>query len=322
MKLLPWPSPGRARVVTATLALVAALVAVLPVPPAPAARARASTITLKRVANPDRTLAYQDGRLIATFTLGARSVTLAGASRRFHESSASHAVTTTTWVRLLERPFAGRVDLTWLARARADTSPDVLALGMQYVRSAPVIADASGRRIAGDASYGPLLADGTREEGSDFNDYLGVTWDYGTTQDAAEARQLWSLDCSGFVRMVYGYRLGVPLSLQATAGALPRRARDIASSGPGVVIVGDAGAQVTTFRSLAAGDLVFFDAAADDGTAIDHVGVYLGRDAAGHHRFLSSRKTPDGPTLGDEGARSVLDGTGYYARSFRAVRRL
>ena len=267
-------------------------------------------------------MAYEGGRLIATFTDGARTVTLAGPTRTFDEDSASHPVTTGTWVRLLDRPFAGRVDWAWLARARADTSPDVLATGMQYVAGAPIRTDSTGLRIAGDASYGPLLADGTREEGSDFNDYLGVAWDYGSTQDPAESRQRWSLDCSGFVRMVYGYRLGLPLSQQPVPGALPRRARDLAASAPGVVTVPNAGAQVTTFKSLAPGDLVFFDAAADDGTAIDHVGIYLGRDGGGHDRFISSRKTPDGPTLGDVGARSVLDGTEYYARSFRAVRRL
>lgn len=31
------------------------------------------------------------------------------------------------------------------------------------------------------------------------------------------------------------------------------------------------------------GDLVFFDAASDDGLPVDHVGIYVGLDAGGEH---------------------------------------
>ena len=55
---------------------------------------------------------------------------------------------------------------------------------------------------------------------------------------------------------------------------------------------------------------------------LDHVGMYLGRDTNGHYGFISSRKTADGPTMGDRGGKSILDGTGLYARTFRAVRRV
>jgi hypothetical protein len=48
----------------------------------------------------------------------------------------------------------------------------------------------------------------------------------------------------------------------------------------------------------------------------------MGKDVAGHPRFISSRKTADGPTFGDVGGRSTLDGTGLYASSLRAFRRL
>jgi hypothetical protein len=50
--------------------------------------------------------------------------------------------------------------------------------------------------------------------------------------------------------------------------------------------------------------------------------MYLGIDSGGHHRFISSRKTANGPTLGDTGGRSILDGTGFYAVAFRSARRL
>jgi hypothetical protein len=67
---------------------------------------------------------------------------------------------------------------------------------------------------------------------------------------------------------------------------------------------------------------VFSDASTDDGTAIDHVGLYLGKDSAGNYRFISSRKTVNGPTMGDVGGKSVLNGTGLYAKTFVAARRL
>ena len=73
---------------------------------------------------------------------------------------------------------------------------------------------------------------------------------------------------------------------------------------------------------LRPGDLVFFDASIDDGTQLDHVGLYLGIDTSGHPRFVSSRKSVDGPTMGDAGGNSTLDGTMLYARTFRAARRL
>lgn len=55
---------------------------------------------------------------------------------------------------------------------------------------------------------------------------------------------------------------------------------------------------------------------------LDHGGIYLGLDDDGHRRFVSSRSTADGPTMGDTGGTSLLDDGGYYARGFRAVKRL
>jgi cell wall-associated NlpC family hydrolase len=89
----------------------------------------------------------------------------------------------------------------------------------------------------------------------------------------------------------------------------------------GVTIIGS-GEAGTHFERLQAGDLVFFDADPLDGPAIDHVGMFLGQDEAGHWRFVSSRKSPNGPTMGDLHGASLLDGTGLYARSFRSARRL
>jgi|GEM_PF-2437417 len=262
-----------------------------------------------------------EGRWLATFTDGARTATLRGPERTFAEATAAAPVVGTTWVRLLPAPFAGRVDAAWLAAALADRSPDILALAMQYLVGASPLYGATGLQIAGDANYGPLQNDGTRQEGSDFNDYLGIHWAYGTTVDRPETEQIGSLDCSGFVRMVWGYRGGLPLTLAPDGTGLPRRSFEQLASAPGVVTIPDAGTRPADLGQLRVGDLVFFDADPGDGPQVDHVGIYLGADTAGHHRFISSRKKANGPTLGDFGGSSLLDGPGLYATAFRAARR-
>jgi hypothetical protein len=81
-----------------------------------------------------------------------------------------------------------------------------------------------GLQVAGDASYGPLV-DGEREEGSDFNDYLGITWSYPERNDLPEERQAQCLDCSGFIRMVFGFRRHLPGRLCEHDSALSQAAR-------------------------------------------------------------------------------------------------
>jgi NlpC/P60 family protein len=240
---------------------------------------------------------------LASFTVGAHTVLLLGPPRRFRE--AGHVVAHAAWVRVLPEAFCERnIDPDWLAKALAangDNKPDVLAIAMQYIGDA--------------ASYGPLTGD-TREEGSDFNDYLGIAWQYpDEPTDPPEQRQFGCMDCSGYVRMVYGYRSNMALcrAPREDRAAIPRRAHEMASHAPGVKIPCD---------DAAPGDLVFFDADVGDDPQIDHVGIYMGRDTKGHRRFLSSRKRADGPTMGDTGGRSILDGDGLYAGAFRKVRRL
>jgi hypothetical protein len=279
----------------------------------------------QRLSDPGRTVvADAAGTWLATFSDGAYTATLAGPERTFAEPSAVHPVVTTVWVRVLPAPFDGTVDEAWLGVALADTSPDIFALAMQYVHGAPPVFDDQGLKIGGEAQYGPLRPNGTREEGGDFNDYLGIPWRYGDHVDRPERSQANSLDCSGFMRMVWGYRAGLPLTLapDGDGAALPRHSFELLADAPGVVVIPDTGAQVTDFSRLAPGDLVFFDADPGDGPQIDHVGMYLGTDTGGRHRFISSRKTNNGPTLGDTGGASLLDGRGLYARAFRAARRL
>jgi len=280
-----------------------------------------------RLTDPPRTTVVDAvGRWVATFTDGAHSVAVRGRFRTFREPGTRATVRHDVWVRLLPAPFAGTVDGSWLQTALASQADDVLAVAMQYVALAPSRFDQSGLRVAGDAEYGPLLpGGGGRAEGSDFNDYLGVAWPYPAGVDEAEVDQLGCLDCSGFVRMVFGYRLGVPLGQRGSRSALPRRAKMQYQKAPGVILIRNDGVQATAYGRLQPGDLVFFDADAGDGTAIDHVGIYLGRDTAGNERFVSSRKAANGPTMGNRRGSSTLnpsDASALYARAFRAARRL
>lgn len=246
------------------------------------------------------------------------------------------SITHDTWVRMLPAPYIGFVDSalsSWLLNAISDTTPDVLATGLAYVTGG-----------ATDAAYGPVYVpgrawdvghadDGTKQEGSDWNDFLGVTGDYPDltvpVSDPAEAQQLGSLDCSGFLRMVFGHTLGMPMCLDDPADFdglnIPRRAVDISGSGPGSIVAQATGIP-PALTVLQAGDVVGFDAdttnPGEEEGQIDHAGVYLGVDSHGEHRFLSSRKTANGPTFGDLGGPSVLDRAGaLYTRSLRVIRR-
>src|SRR5262245_51968652 len=146
----------------------------------------------QRQARPDRTeVRDSNNKWLATMTDGAYTVTLAGPIRTFSEPSAAHPVTQGVWVRTLPAPFDGKVNSTWLnyaLKANKGSVPDVAAIAMQYIAGAPVIFEGD-LQIAGDASYGPLK-DRKREEGSDFNDYLGIEWVYPEQVDKPEKRQL------------------------------------------------------------------------------------------------------------------------------------
>jgi hypothetical protein len=202
--------------------------------------------------NPSRSVVSDDtGHWVGTFTDGAVTVTLVGPARTFSEATAAAPVTTNVWVRVLPVPFSGTVDEVWLNAVLTDQSSDVLQVATQYITGAPARFNDAGLQIASDAHYGPLLADGTRTEGSDFNDYLGMAWSYGATIDQPESDQFRSLNCSGFVRMVYGYRLGLPLVLDPDGVGLPRRAYQMLDSASGVVVLPNAGAQATDLGSRA-----------------------------------------------------------------------
>ncbi|MET7731975.1 NlpC/P60 family protein [Streptomyces sp. NPDC005402] len=244
-------------------------------------------------------------------------------------------VTHGDWVRLLPEPFDG----TWTAELEqtirgwaGSTVPDVLAYAAMFLGGAAAVTagagPAQGKHVLGEAGYGYLDPHGYRLEGADFHEYMKVGWTFPDgTYTGPSSKQAGNLDCSGYTRMVYGYHLGVPLAAEEdTSGTrIPRKSRHIADYAPGVVVDRATGTTPPAAALLQPGDLVLFNAdSSDDGVSltIDHVGIYLGLDDAGQRRFLSSRKTANGPTMSDLGGASLLDGAGTYARSLHTVRRI
>lgn len=279
-------------------------------------------LRFERASDPPRTLVQDaEGATVAVFTDKARTVRLTGPKRTFaEEKNTAATVTTDAWIRLAPRAWrAGAEEDTWvrpwLEKALADRGPDALAIAMEYVDGAPR-----------DASFGPLSEtdpDG-RAEASDFYDYLGVNWEFPDgKKEKPNPAHIRSLDCSGFLRMVYGYRMGYPLRGTNTEGVgLPRRAYAMAEFGPGRHLMPNRGTQSREYDLLNAGDLLFFHSGPNPDDEIGHSGMYLGVDSDGRHRFISSRSKADGPTLGDTGGDSLLDGDGYWAIRFRTALRI
>lgn len=293
--------------------------------------ASAAGLRYDRLANPGRTVVRdQTGAVVATFTDGARTVAMTGPTRTFAEPRFTKAtITTTTWVRLAPQPWAAGAEKAdwfapWFDKARQDTSPDVFATAMQYADGAPDVKNSDGLTIHGDAIFGPVEPAGyARLEQSDFLDYLGITYNFPDAGRKTAKPDHWgALDCSGFVRMVYGYRLGYPLLGTNNPGpGLPRRAWAIAENGPGVLLVPNKLTRATAYDALQPGDLLFFEVEGGP-DELDHVGIYLGLDSNGHHRFMSSRERANGPTFGDLGGTSLIDDGGMYSQGWRAARRV
>ncbi|SDW48782.1 hypothetical protein SAMN05421504_101724 [Amycolatopsis xylanica] len=311
--------------------LTLAILTVLFGPSVPASAAGPPRYHYERAENPGRTLVVtESGTTVATLTDGSRTGVFRGPSRTFAEPEVTSAtVTTRDWVRVAPLPWrlGGEHDAAlgrWLTTMLTDRSPDVLAIAMQYRRGTENLFDPRGVRYAGRAFFGPMV-DGERVTDSDFTDYLGVPWTYvdGTVRRPDPIRKD-SLDCSGFLRMIYGYRAGYPLGWTPSDGRLPRQTNDIATVGPGTLIVPNSGAQPPpeSLARLRAGDLLLFDLDPEDGPLIDHSAIYLGLDSAGQPRFISSRKRYNGPTMGDRNGASVLTGDGVFAHVFRVARRI
>lgn len=233
-------------------------------------------------------------------------------------------------------PYAGEKEKwfkDWYAENRDSKEDDVFAFAFQYVAGAPQKKDGQGIAFRGDANFGPLNTSGAeggdlRLEQSDFYDYLGVPYPFrdGAT-GSPEAMRARSLDCSGYLRMVLGYRARYPLMSSDKSGdGLPRTANGMARSKRGVDVLPLTGVSVkdrpSAVDQLQPGDLVFFKLDARTNERLDHVGMVLGYDTEGHLIFVSSREEVNGPTIGDIGGASRLDGNGYYAKTLRSAKRL
>jgi cell wall-associated NlpC family hydrolase len=293
--------------------------------------------TWERLNDPARSvLRDAKGAVIATFTDGARTATLKGQSRTFSEPvNTSTKVVTDDWVRLMPEPWTKGAQnqqwfKDWFKEYYGSQEDDIFAIAFQYVQGGPVKKDSAGVPYAGDAVFGPYKADGVdRLEQNDFYDYLGIPYTFrnGTTMDARKERYR-ALDCSGFMRMVWGYRSRYPLMATDTLGdGLPRSANGMARSKVGVDIIKLRGpapwyTRPTNIDMLQPGDLLFFKMDHRTADHIDHVALYLGLDTEGHKVFVSSRKEQNGPTIGDKGGVSRIDGNGFYAGLFRSAKRL
>ncbi|MBT3154720.1 C40 family peptidase [Streptomyces sp. CHD11] len=244
-------------------------------------------------------------------------------------------VTHGDWVRVLPEPFDGTWTPELESTVRAwsgSTAPDVLAYAAMFLPGAPAVISGSGpaegRQVLGAAGYGYLDPRGLRREGADFHEYMDTGWTFPDgTHTGRSSKQVGNLDCSGYTRMVYGYHMGVPMAAgEDTSGTrIPRRSRDMADHAPGVRIARTDGVIPPSAEQLQPGDLVLFNADSGDDNVMataDHVGIHLGTDTAGGRRFLSSRKTVNGPTMSDLGGASLLDGTGTYARTLHTVHRI
>lgn len=273
---------------------------------------------------PARTIVRdRDGQPAAVLTHGARTVVFTGPARIFTEPATTNAqVVTTSWVRFAARPFEPeQLDqdefATWFLNAVADRSDDVLATAAQYVTGAPA-PDSGG---AGDARFGYEISGAGS---ADFYDYLGVPWTW-TDGKVTEPEPRWAghLDCSGYVRLVYGYRMGIPVSrFNADAQGLPRSSYAMADMAAAVTVAADPDPAMppANLSRIQPGDLVFFALSPERPEQISHCGIYIGTDTAGGKRFVSSRQKADGPTFGDVGGRSVIDSVFFGPKLRRIIR--
>jgi hypothetical protein len=253
-------------------------------------------------------------------------------------------ITHDTWVRL--HPTAkgwngtcanGVLDsssVAWLTTARLDSSDDPLSTAMQYTNGGSF-----------DADYSP----GESMPGADLTDYRQQRL-YSDFDSAWEDPPYpdWGpgfLDCSGYMREVWGYRQGYawhvwpksrPNSYSyAQDGAIWRISQDQFFNGPGVVVSDypktsggspDWSARNVQYDVLRIGDIVFFHTSSTND--VTHEGMYMGLDGAGRRRVLSSRFSTYGPSINfsDDSSQgdAILDGSptaDSLTRTYKAARR-
>lgn len=291
--------------------------------------------TFRRVSNPAGTEVVEkdSGDVVARLTDKGRTAVVYGPERTLEEPDATDAkVTTDAWVRVIPHQWKKSGEESewfgeWLAENKDSEEPDALQIGTEYFRGAEDKFDDDGLRYAGDADFGPMGDDGTREVGGDYNDFLEITVSHpDKKKDPPEKKDKNALDCSGFLRMVLGYRMDYPLfgKNETKGDRLQRQVQGMVDHAPGVLLHKDTGEKPDDLdkvtENMLPGDIVFFETDGEPG--LDHSGFYMGKDSQGKHRFMSSREAINGPTMGDVKGPSILDGNGLFANNFRAVRRL
>lgn len=291
--------------------------------------------TFRRVSNPAGTEVVEkdSGDVVARLTDKGRTAVVFGPERTLEEPGATDAkVTTDAWVRTIPHQWKKTGEKSewfgeWLAENKDSEEPDALEIGTQYFRGAEDKVDDDGLRYAGDADFGPMGDDGLREVGGDYNDFLEITVSHpDKKKDPPEKKDKNALDCSGFLRMVLGYRMDYPLfgKNETKGDGLQRQVQGMVDHAPGVLLHEDSGKKPEDLdkvtENMLPGDIVFFETDGEPG--LDHSGFYMGKDSQGKHRFMSSREAINGPTMGDVKGPSILDGNGLFANNFRAVRRL
>lgn len=282
------------------------------------------------ITSPDRTVVRDhQGELVAYLTHGARTVLMAGPRRVFAEPQATDAtVTTTSWVRVSPQPYRPS-DLenptyaVWLAKALHDRTDDILGAAMQYVTGAPEKVAADGIRYAGDSGFGYINNEEQRD-GADFYDFLGIPWTWPDGR-RSQPSDKWEreMDCSGYIRMVFGYRGGMTMyrtNDPESASGLPRSAYAMADRANSVTIASprrpeDAPKDLDRVQP---GDVVFFALHDETPALITHSGIVIGKDNEGRTRFASARSTVNGPTIGDVAGDGVIE-DGYFGDRLRRV---
>lgn len=315
--------------------------------------------------SPARVEVLNGNTVVATFTDKCYTVSMAGPSRTFTETNnvtgstnvKSYVMSHGTWVRKLTAPFniatynsnptpQKEVLKQWLydaVTANKNGVPDVLETAMQYLEGAPSqsgLFNNQAVQLYGDAKY---------SSGGDYNDYFQVTINYTNPwakTDAPEANESLSLDCSGYMRMIWGARRNsagsytdgqIPLSIDKNDSwdnsnmTMTRTSYAMYANSPGEIIIAHTGVTAMNLVSkLNIGDLVFFDDnIGTSSSKINHVGMYVGQwtkpgTATTYARFISSRTSINGPTMGDYKGASLLNYsiTSKYSKTFCAARRL
>jgi cell wall-associated NlpC family hydrolase len=291
-----------------------------------------SRFTFHPIGQPARTVVRdRAGTRVAELTHGSRTVLVTGPERTFTEPRATRAVVkSTTWVRIAERPFdpvqlADEAFATWLlGQIGGGPGDDVLAAACQYVTGSAERVDRAGVRYAGDASFGYINEESTRD-GADFYDYLGIPWTWPTGEVTRPAvKWAGALDCSGYIRLIFGYRMGMLLhrTNRRVDDGLPRTAYAIATRAPSTLICeADEPDQAPRDLSrVAPGDVAFFALHDETPATMTHCGIVLGPDTDGGMRFVSSRESINGPTFGDVAGAGVIDSQFFGDRLRRVIR--